>query len=317
MNDGIAYQNKDIISKTFMEAFGSKSLEVYGLKVPKVVRLLPTNLPAVEANELRIDNLLELEDGSVAVLDYESGYSDEDKAKYLNYMARVYKRYAAEGKGEINIRMIVIYTADVTPEQVKTQVQKSGFSVTIEAAYLSELDSEEIWSRLSDKVRRGERLTDAELMEFIILPLTYRTQEKKREIIKESIDIAKQISDGQQANFIIAGIVVFSDKIIDSETKEMAKEWIKMTAIGRMFEQEKEEAVRQARTEAGKKFEQEKEEAVEMAKQEEEQKAAKQIVKMIDSLVKNTNQTVEEICIAAGIDKKKYNEAKRLVAAVA
>ena len=57
MSEGIAYQNKDIISKVFTESFGSKSLEVYGLHVPKIVGLLPTNLPAVEANELRIDNL--------------------------------------------------------------------------------------------------------------------------------------------------------------------------------------------------------------------------------------------------------------------
>ncbi len=31
----------------------------------------PTNIPIVQSRELRMDNLFELEDGSVAILDYE------------------------------------------------------------------------------------------------------------------------------------------------------------------------------------------------------------------------------------------------------
>lgn len=41
---GIAYQNKDIVSKIFAESLKEKSLNVYGLNVPKVVGVLPTNL---------------------------------------------------------------------------------------------------------------------------------------------------------------------------------------------------------------------------------------------------------------------------------
>ncbi|MBR1635895.1 MAG: hypothetical protein IJ682_12660 [Lachnospiraceae bacterium] len=288
MNNGIAYQNKDIISKTFIETFGSKSLEVYGIHVPKVVRLLPTNLPAVEANELRIDNLLELEDGSVAILDYESSYNEKDKAKYMNYMARVYRHYATEGKPDVDIRMIVIYTADVKPENVKTQVQKAGFSVTIEPAYLSKLNAEEIEKRLSGKVKKGEPLMDEELMEFIILPLTYRSKERKQQSIKESIELAKQVRNEKQSNFIIAGIVVFADKIIDTETRENAKGWIKMTTIGRMFEQEKEDAVRVAE--------------------------ARMIVDDVERVSKGFAISVEEVCEKMGIDAVKYEAAKKLVA---
>ena len=246
MSEGIAYQNKDIISKVFMESFGSKSLDVYGLHVPKVVRLLPTNLPAIEANEWRIDNLLELQDGSVAILDYESEYKDADKAKYLNYISRIYRKQIDDGEGDRDIRMLVIYTADVKPEEVKTHVSKSGFTIDIEVAYLSELDSGEIRERLSNKIKNKETLTDEELMELIILPLTYKSKEKKREMIKESIELAKQVADEKQSIFLVAGIVVFSDKVIDEETRNYAKEWMKMTQIGRMFEQEKMEAVNNA-----------------------------------------------------------------------
>lgn len=51
----IAYQNKDIVSKILAEKFRGKSLRVYGLDLPEIKEILPTNLPAIEANELRLD----------------------------------------------------------------------------------------------------------------------------------------------------------------------------------------------------------------------------------------------------------------------
>ena len=297
MGNGIAYQNKDIISKTFTESLANKSLEVYGVRVSRIVRLLPTNLPAIEANELRLDNILEMEDGSVAILDYESEYDENDKAKYLNYLSRVFLRLVREGKRDVNIRMIVIYTADVEPKNVKTRMEKSGFSVTIEPAYLSGLDSEEILGRIEGKVRRGEPLEEKEQMELVVLPLTYKTKEKKRQAVKEAIELAKQIRDKGQANFIMAGIVVFSDKIIDAETKEDAGRWIKMTTIGRMFEEEKEEAVRMAK---------------EAAKKDNARDNARTLLDGIERTAKGFKVSVEEARERMGISKERFEEAKKL-----
>ena len=111
---------------------------------------------------------------------------------------------------------------------------------------MSKLPSEDIRHKLTRRIKNGELLSDEELMELIILPLTYKTKEKKQEIIKEAIDLAKQVKDEKQSTFLVAGILVFSDKVIDDVTKEKAKEWMKMTQIGRMFEQEKQEAVNSA-----------------------------------------------------------------------
>ena len=48
----VAYQNKDIISKVFGESMRNKSFRAYGMDIPEIVEILPTNLPAVEANEM-------------------------------------------------------------------------------------------------------------------------------------------------------------------------------------------------------------------------------------------------------------------------
>ena len=111
--ESIAYQNKDITAKILAEEFKGKSFEVYGVDIPKIISVEPTNLPAIEANELRMDNLFYLEDDSYLLVDYESEYNEENKIKYLNYIVRVSKRLYNELEKFPNIRMLVIYTADV------------------------------------------------------------------------------------------------------------------------------------------------------------------------------------------------------------
>lgn len=140
----IAYQNKDIASKILAENFKNKSLAVYGLDIPKIVKALPTSLPEISANELRIDHIFELEDQTICIIDYESSYKKENFIKYLQYMARVLERYRKENIYGIKLRMVVIYTADVLPGRTETVFDAGALSYHIEAAYLSSLDAEGI-----------------------------------------------------------------------------------------------------------------------------------------------------------------------------
>ena len=295
MSNPIAYQNKDIISKVFTELFGEKSLNVYGLDLPKVVELLPTNLPTVEAHEQRLDNLLKLEDGSYAIVDYESVYDENDMLVYLSYCVKVLNRYGMN----IRLRIVIIYTADVTRDEVKTVYENDGVSMKITPAFLSELDSAEIRQRVTDKIERGEPLTDSELMEFIVLPLTYKGKEKKQEAIREAISLAKRVPDEKTSVFLISGVVVFGDKVIDSETAEKAKEWIRMTKVGRAFEREKERAVEQA-----------------IARTKERTEAQK-TVDHVESVAHGFQVSVEEACEKMRITKDDYDKAKELLASVA
>ena len=52
----ITYQNKDVMSKILAENFKDKSLKVYGLDLPKIKGILPTNLPEIHVNEMKLDN---------------------------------------------------------------------------------------------------------------------------------------------------------------------------------------------------------------------------------------------------------------------
>ena len=233
--DEIAYQNKDVASKVTGEALLGSSLAPFGLPHIKIVDVLPTNLPAIESNELRLDNLFLLEDEAVAIIDYESAYSRENFVKYLNYAARVVKRYAVQKRLPQlkKLRIIVIYTADV--EKASTEFDLEGVLVRVEPAFLVNLDTEEIRKKLEEKISRKEPLDVEEQMQLMVLPLTVKGKERKQEMILTAVELAKAMGDRQQRNQVLAGILTFTDKIIDETYRDRVKEEWEMTQIGKMI----------------------------------------------------------------------------------
>ena len=255
----IAWQNKDVISKYFADHLKGKSLRAYGLDLPEIEAVLPTNLPMIEANEMRADNVLLLADHSIAIVDYESDYSEDDKQKYVHYVNRVVRRYRREWKERegaetrLTVRMIVIYTADITRRQVETVFDVGCLRLKTEAAFLSELDSAEIRERLNRKILSGEGLTEEEKMQFVILPMSYKGDAAKQEAIRENLDLAEQMTDETERMFLLTGMVVMTNKVIEQDDLERVRRMIGMTRLMRMLEEEKQQAIEQAVAEERKK----------------------------------------------------------------
>ena len=80
-------------------------------------------------------------------------------------------------------------------------------------------------------------------MEFIILPLSYRTKEEKQVKIRETVELAVKIQDRKQQIFTRAGILVFTDKVIDRETAGKIRRAIEMTQVAQIFEEEKQQSI--------------------------------------------------------------------------
>ena len=182
-------------------------------------------------------------------------YKKEDKIKYLNYLTGIANRYAKENQDCPVLRIIVIYTGDIRRGQTSDRYDIGAVRVKLEQAFLSELDSHEIFRHLKEKVERNELLDDEEMMELIIQPLSYRKREEKEAQIRETVKLAAQIQDRGQQLFALSGILVFADKVIDMETANIIRRAIEMTQVARIFEEEK----RQALSQAEKKHKEEKE----------------------------------------------------------
>ena len=241
----ITYQNKDVVSKIFGEQMKEKSLSVYGLKIPKIKEVLPTNLPAVEANELRLDNLFRLEDGSIALVDYESVYKYKDKIKYLNYIVRTLKKNDLIENLREPLRMIVIYTGDIKKGTTNPSLDAGCLQFTVEEVFLSELDADSIEENISRRIQAGEPLSEEEQMQFVILPLVHAGKAVKQQCIRRCFELAKRIESSHMQIFLLSGLLVFTDKVIAKEDSERIKRWINMTQVGRLYEEEKQEALRE------------------------------------------------------------------------
>lgn len=234
----IAYQNKDVTAKVMAETLKGKSLAAFGLPNLTIVDILPTNLPAVESNELRLDNLFLLSDGALAIIDYESSFDRENFIKYLNYIARVIKRFAVRGElGRLRrIKMVVIYTADV--ERAEEVYDLGGLILTVESAYLVRRDSGEIYRRLKVKTEAGLDLTEDQLMELMILPLTVKGKEGKQAAIEQAVELARSLPKKSEQIRALAGILTFTDKVIDKNYARRLKEEMQMTLVGQMLMEE-------------------------------------------------------------------------------
>jgi len=65
MADGITHDNKDVLFKILSQNYRNKSFKALGLDLPKIKKVLPTQLPSVSASEIRADNIFLLEDGKI------------------------------------------------------------------------------------------------------------------------------------------------------------------------------------------------------------------------------------------------------------
>ena len=236
MSEGIAYQNKDILFKILGQTYKEKSFAAYGIDLPPIKELLPTSLPKISANEKDIDNLFLLEDGTYAIVDYESEFKKLNKIKYLNYIARVMEKYYKEDE-TFNLRLIVIYTGDV--KSAEPIYETNCFTLRMEQAFLSHIDGETAFESISQKLLSGIPLEDDDMMKLVILPLTMPGIEGKQKMLEKVVDLAGQVTDSRQQIFILSGVIVASDKFINREYLEQIRRRINMTQLGQLYEKEK------------------------------------------------------------------------------
>ena len=245
-HDGIAYQNKDIASKYFAEEYKNTLFKVFGLDLPDIVSVEPTELPTVEVNDMAMDNLFLLADGSYAVIDYESDYSEEKKVKYLGYVARVLKRVYNQTKEIPRIRIIIVYTADVREGSTKSILDMGDERLMLTEAFLSNLIAGEIFEECESKIKNGMELTAEDKLRLMICPLSRKGVPDKIAAIRQAIDIICLIEDVREMKKLLAGLWAFNDKMISRKDVEEIRRLLNMTKIEQIIYEEQQEAVTKA-----------------------------------------------------------------------
>lgn len=295
--EGIPYQGKDIVNKILLETFVDKSFSVYGLELPNIKAFLPTELPAVYGSDRLPDMVVEFDDGSIGLVDFESAYKSVNNVKYLSSAARIAEKYFKPGE-ELKIKVIVIYTCDVQSASDKFDLE--DVTVKIRQAFLSKIDGDAALEAIREKLDSGASLDDEDLMRLVILPLTKKGTEGKQAMIDEVIETTKRVENEELVSFILSYMMIAAGNFISNAQAERIKEVLTMTAVGKLFLDEKEQYGKDC-----------KEEGIKEGKVLGE---ASQCLRMVQKRMTLKGLTVEEACADLDIDPGYYYMAQALIA---
>ena len=155
----IAYQNKDVTAKVMAETLKGKSLAAFGLPHLKIMDILPTNLPAIESNELRLArNLPEKEEQLkvlAGILTFTDKVIDKMYAKRLKeemQMTLVGQMLMDEGiqKGREEGREEVLRA--LIQDNIETGISREQILEKLQKRFqLSEAQAEEYYNRFSEE----------------------------------------------------------------------------------------------------------------------------------------------------------------------
>ena len=296
MQKDISYHNKDILLKVLSETYRENSFKVYGLEnLPPIKDILPTNLPSISADEKRADNIFILEDNTILILEYEAKAVAKDLVKYAHYILRTYESLEHNNIEFKQILVAVVYTGKV--KNAPNNLNIGSIDINIKQVFLNNIDGQKTLTDLTKKVEKNSFLTNEDLTKFSLLPL----MQNGEALTEKTFDLAKKIVDEKQQVFIISTLLTATDKFIDVTLANNIKEWLKMTKVAKLYEEEKQQAV----TQAVKLKEEEKQQAVTQAvtqavklKQQAVKATAKALLKddmPISSVMKYTGLSEEEV----------------------
>ncbi len=135
--------------------------------------------------------------------------------------------------------MLVIYTADVKRGSTNPVMDIGSNRFEITEAFLSEIDTEEVWSRITRKVQQDQSPDSKEMMELIVYPLAFESREDKQNAIGKVIGLVGMIKEDDVKRFVLKCLLVFTDKIILDEDARRIEEALMVTKVEKiMYEKE-------------------------------------------------------------------------------
>ncbi|MCL2322513.1 MAG: hypothetical protein FWC47_10495 [Oscillospiraceae bacterium] len=189
MAEEIAHQAKDILLKRLNELYKNASLKMYGLDLPPVKNILPTNLPEVKVDEKRADNIYELVDDSLLLTEYETDPRYLDLIKFANYAFRIAERYC---KSKLpRLKLVIIYTGEV--ESAPSFLDLGDIYFNFRQVFLSKFDGQKMYEETKAKVENKEALTEEDIMKLILSPLAKNNDRQK--LVEDAVELAKEVRD--------------------------------------------------------------------------------------------------------------------------
>ncbi|WP_029423503.1 transposase [Alicyclobacillus macrosporangiidus] len=224
----LARNANDIVAKHLTGAVPNGALEVIGIHDANVVRALPTEIPKVEVRQEYTDVMLELDDGRLLHIEFQTS-REPALYRFAAYDVAIAERHRRK------VRTVVLYTGDV--HEAPSQLDAGSFQYSVENVYLNRLDGDAALETVKRHLDTDEwterdrvRLSFAFHMRF-----TTRTRD---EAFEDIVDVVRRVPDRDEQNYVAALILGFSARVLAPEQKERLREVLRMTDLLREFEEE-------------------------------------------------------------------------------
>jgi len=225
----IKFRNvEDAIMKSIMDIFKEDALKFFGIE-GKIITSARTEIKHLEVTTSFMDYSFLLDDGSIIHFEFQTTNKKEDLSRFLAYDALLHY------KEKRRIRTIVVYSSNI--ERTETNLDLGSIKYEVEPYYMGNLDGEEKYIILKNKINNNVELTKQDLLTLVFLPIM-NNKSSKTERILDSLELANKIKDKENQMNSLALLYAFAEKFVDEENMKMIKEGFKMTELGKLLKQE-------------------------------------------------------------------------------
>ncbi|AKN29983.1 hypothetical protein Ccar_03700 [Clostridium carboxidivorans P7] len=216
---------EDSVLKSAMDFFRQSAVNFFGINT-KIIAPAETELKDIKISTNIMDYTFYTEDGNYLHFEFQTTNKEEDIRRFLFYDASLYY------KSNRKIKTIVVYSADI--ENAKTYIDAGNIKYSIDAFYMNNINGDEKYDILKDKIENNEELTDEEILSLTFIPLMKGKLTRTERTLK-SIELADKIESGEKKIKCLTILYAFLEKFGDEESKKRFKEVFNMTEIGKMI----------------------------------------------------------------------------------
>lgn len=219
---------EDAVMKSAMNIFTQSAVEFFGVDT-KIIAPVSTEIKNIEINTNYTDYTFYTEDGNYLHFEFQTTNKDSDLRRFLFYDASLVYR---DNK---KINTIVVYSSEI--EGANTYLDAGSIKYSIETFYMKDINGDSTFEKLKEKVERGERLKDIEILNLTFVPLMSSTKSKSDRAI-DSIKLANKIKDNENKLQCLSMLYALLDKFGDENIKKNIWEVFGMTEIGKLIREQ-------------------------------------------------------------------------------
>jgi len=221
----------DLVAKHLTLALPGEVLSVIGVRHAPVVRALATEIPEVRMRQTFTDIMLELADGRLLHLEFQST-KEPTLYRFAAYDVALAERHRRA------IRTVVLYTGDV--HDAPSELDAGSFRYTVENVYLAQMDGDATLETVRQHLDTGNWTPEDRVR--LAFAFHMRFQRRTRDEAFEAIvDTLQRVPDREEQNYLAALVFGFSARVLTDEQKATLRRVLAMTELLKEIVEEAEE----------------------------------------------------------------------------